>query len=239
MGSIWLTRPMEDSLPLGERFFQDRMASLMEPLIEIKYLPSDLKPHFQDMRRAIIATSRHGLKGLILSFPTLTRATPVFCVGPATAETAKALKFKQIHCAEGDVLSLSALIGKHPLIQGFFYARGQDVSFELTPALIAQGVDAKEAVVYEAQDRQSLTPELVKKIKEGSVDQVLFYSKRTAEIFLGLVQHHGLTDQAGQMTLFCISPQIAACFDPLLFPKTICTAGPDLEQVVAAIKGSL
>ena len=240
MGSIWLTRKGEDNLLLGERFFQERIPSLMEPLMEIHYVPVDFQPLFPQGRRALIATSRHGLKGLIHSFPTLTRATPVFCVGPATAETAKSLKFKEIYCAEGDVHHLVTLVAHHPLAptQEFVYVRGRDISFDLTGALCEKGLQVKEAVVYEAQDSKSLTPELGEKIQRGSVDKALFYSKRTAEIFLKLMAHHQLLHQAYRMRLFAISAQVASCFDRALFQRVVTIQGPEMEEVLRAVKSS-
>ena len=238
MGSIWLTRDHTDNLPLMDALFQARLTPLAEPLIEMSYTSTDLNPYFKPpQRRAVIATSRYGLRGLILNLPTLTRATPVFCVGQATGQTAKDLKFKQVICAEGNVESLLekiiALENQAP--QSYFYARGEDIAFPLAPTLQTHGIEVTEAVVYQALPRTQLTPPLEDKIKAGRIDRVVIYSKRTAQIFLQLMAEHGLMDCAPSLHVITISPQIAMCFENTPFKKVLCAQGPDVDHVMETI----
>ena len=199
------------------------------------YLLPDLKGFFAPpQRRAVIATSRHGLMGLVKALPALTRATPVFCVGEATAQKAKDLKFKTIHGAQGTVEDLIQCITTHQA-SSFFYARGKDITYDLINHPTFKDLDIKEAVVYEAVACTQLTDLLVEKIRTGTVDRVLFYSKRTAEIFMHLMTHHNLMEQAQKMEIITISPAIADVFNNPSFKKVACTQGPDIEQVVKSI----
>ena len=80
--------------------------AIIAPLLEIRF--HNRPPVSLDGVQAILATSANGVRALARR--TSDRSLLVFCVGPQTAEAAKALGFAHVKNADGDAKALAAAV---------------------------------------------------------------------------------------------------------------------------------
>jgi uroporphyrinogen-III synthase len=206
---------------------------LVEPLITIDYV--SFEPPFVDKNTVILATSRYGLFGLLKKCPNINRKTLIVCVGKATAEGAKILGFKNIITGPGTAQELSALVKTFDLNNArLVYSRGADISFPLEENLRDLPQNFDSIITYEAKACSSFSKRFVDKLQGEEIKMSVFYSARTAQIFLNLIMQHNLLGAAEKMTMVCMSPTVAETFKNENYNKII---PPDfsLEAVVQVI----
>jgi uroporphyrinogen-III synthase len=136
---------------------------------------------------------------------------PVFAVGRRTAEAARAAGFGDVTSADGDVTDLVRLIGARcrgaaaPLL----YLAGEDRAGDLTADLAAAGLRAAIVVVYRAVAAAYLPPSIQAALRDGLLDGVLHFSRRSAEVYLVCAQAAGVLDRALAPFHYCLSGQVA------------------------------
>ncbi len=189
---------------LGERGFE----SLIEPLLHIQNRHV-AAPDFSNVQ-AIIITSSNGVRALAQA--TERRDLRVLAVGESSARTAREAGFSKVESADGDVPALGDLIEKSLDAKAgvLFHAAGADLAGDLERRVEAAGFTYRRQVLYQAVAPRSLSPAAVAAIKDGSVEAVLFYSPRTAEIFHRLARKARIIKGCRQMTAYCLSPNVAA-----------------------------
>lgn len=115
--------------------------ALIAPLLNIN-LSAQAIEIAQD--ETVIFTSQHAVAALCAQ--TARRDWPVWCVGPTTAQAARAAGFGQVHQSGGDALALLAdLRGHHG---PFVHLRGQHAVMDLAGALREAGAAARDQIVY-------------------------------------------------------------------------------------------
>ncbi|MGI9402828.1 MAG: uroporphyrinogen-III synthase [Rhizobiaceae bacterium] len=137
---------------------------------------------------------------------------PVFCVGGRTSEVAREAGFTRVQIAGGDVRSLAALIKSNKFAGSgasaqIFYPAPRHKHENLSDLVI--GHEICELVVYEAilvdPGRQELDQALAK-VSNGAA---FFYSGRSVNHFLDLVEKHGLHERLKQIRFVAISENVA------------------------------
>ena len=110
--------------------------------------------------------------------------------------------------AEDSVLLREGLAGTRlPLL----YLAGEDRAGELDPADC--GLTVLTIAVYRAVKAERFPADVTQALREGALDGVLHFSRRTAEAFVACAGHAGLFERALLPVHFCLSPQVA---EPLL-----------------------
>ncbi len=136
---------------------------------------------------------------------------PCYAVGNQTAQAARDLGFSDVHSAQGDGGDLARLIadalGGRPAT--LLYLAGSDRARDMDAALRPAHVRLQTIVIYRARAADAFTPEAVSALRDGRLDAVLHYSRRSSAIFAGCLRHHGLTGAALRVRHVCLSARAA------------------------------
>ena len=179
-----VTRPREDVESLAAALATRGVEALVEPLIEIHYrAPEALGV---DGVQAILCTSANGVRALARASGE--RGVPLLAVGDATAARARAEGFGSVESAGGDVGDLARLAGAilRPENGPLLHVAGNVVAGDLVGLLSAQGFTVERRVLYEARAAAALSPAAVDSLRAGAIAFALFFSPRTAAIFVRL-----------------------------------------------------
>lgn len=146
----------------------------MAPLLAIRPLPQST-PDLEGVT-ALAFTSVNGVE----AFAALSRLRdrPVFTVGDATAEAARAAGFRTVRSASGGLADLAALIAEAMPSGGRVLAPGALEPSGDLPALLAGRVAAEALPVYEAVETGAAVPD--------ACDAVLIHSRRAAKALAAL-----------------------------------------------------
>ncbi|KAB0266425.1 uroporphyrinogen-III synthase [Microvirga brassicacearum] len=156
---------------------------------------------------ALIVTSLHAAEALSL-LPD--RSIPVFAVGPRTAEAVREVGFAHIRIAEGDAISLSALIrGQLAPAASLLHITARHHKEEPAASLRAAGYSVTLWEAYEAEAVESLPATGKDALRAGRIAAVLHYSRRSAELFLGLATDADLIASLRAAQHLCLSDDVA------------------------------
>lgn len=180
-----VTRPREDAVKTAELLRQRDFQVIVEPMMDMVFTPEDL-PDLTGIT-GILATSANGVRALTKA--TQRRDLPIWAVGDATAGLAAELGFSTVHSAGGDVDSLAALVmSKVPPQDGpLLHVAGSEIAGDLGGALRQYGYQVPRIMLYHSRTATRLTPESLDVLAAGSLNVALFYSPRTAQIFMNLL----------------------------------------------------
>lgn len=157
--------------------------------------------------KALIVTSLHAAEALSL-LPD--RSIPVFAVGPRTAEAVREVGFEHIRVAEGDAISLSALIRRElPPAASLLHITARHHKEEPAASLRAAGYSVTLWEAYEAEAVESLPEAGEDALRAGRIAAVLHYSRRSAELFLGLATDADLVASLRAAQHLCLSDDVA------------------------------
>jgi uroporphyrinogen-III synthase len=225
---ILVTRPRDDGAAIAAALAARGHQVLLAPLLEARWFdgpPLDLAGI-----AAILATSANGVRALIRR--TGRRDLPVFAVGPQTTQEAQGAGFTRVENADGDARALAAAVPRWlaPAAGTLLHVCGEESAGNLADDLSARGYVVRRQTLY-AVDAQSLPQEAVEALRAGAIDAALFFSPRSAHIFL---------EQAGDLNLsgvtaFCISPATAATLPPMRFAAIVSAQAPNQDALLALL----
>jgi uroporphyrinogen-III synthase len=160
---------------------------------------------------ALIVTSKNALYSLEISAQDIDKTKPLFTVGSETARLAKTLGYSSVFDAKGDVNKLEDLIQRPQFkdITNMIYLRGQTIS---RPLSISEK-QISEHIVYQAKPVATFSDELLSALDNSKLDAVLFFSLRTADTFLNLINKYERTHTLRQISALCISNKLLSCID--------------------------
>lgn len=191
---------------------------MIRPLLAIHPLPQpepDLTPF-----TALAFTSRNG----VAAFSALTprRDRPVFTVGDATAEAARAVGFADVRSADGAIGDLTALLLAHLGPDDRLLAAVAARPVADLGALLAGRIAVQSLAVYDAVDTEAAPPE--------AVDAVLIHSPRAAEA-LAALKPAGVS----KWITVAISSQAAIPLEALAIADLRIASHPSDEQVLETL----
>lgn len=203
-----VTRPQPDASETAAR-----LAALgIEPVISPLLAQTTLATGLPDPRgfAAMALTSGNALRaleerGVLASY----RDLPVYTVGNRTAERARDMGFAQVTSAGGSFADLVELLAHSRLTGPVFYPAGRDQSGDLARSLAPYGVMVIVTPLYDMVAAESLPPELLGELEDGSIDAVLLYSRRTGEIFARLCQAQLSRMARLELGILCLSENVA------------------------------
>jgi uroporphyrinogen-III synthase len=235
---VLITRPEPEANELAERLAARGYATLIEPLLEIRLLMDGRPLDFAGVQ-AILISSANGVRALDarLAASDKARALPLFAVGPASAEAATAAGFLGVEAANGDVGALAALVGRRctPSQGRLVHVAGSVVAGDLAGRLAAQGFTVDRVTLYEAVPARTLSPSATRALKAGTIDQMLFFSPRTAETFVRLIEEAGLGAALGRATALCLSDAVATVAGRLSWGAIRIAARPEEEALLETL----
>src|SRR5882724_2482864 len=238
-----ITRPEEDAATLAEALRQRGVGVAIEPLLSIRTLPGvaiDL-----DGVQALLFTSSNGVR----AFAELSqrRDLPCFTVGDATAAAARSAGFARVESAGGDVRDLARLVSEKLQPAGglLFHAAASAVAGDLAAAVEGAGFGLRRAVLYEAKPAEQLADETLRRLADGAIDWVLFFSPRTAQTFVKLIEAAPVAERlrlAGGIAkteALCLSPAVADAVQTLAWRSVLSALRPDLPGMLQLVDATL
>jgi len=205
---VVVTRPQADAERSADTLRKRGYEVLVAPLMRVEAIAADLAGTWS----AVVITSANA-PGAIAHDRACEalRTLPLFAVGERSARAARAAGFTDVTAAGGDVRDLVQLIAEHhagakaPLI----YLAGEDRAADLIGELAVHGIEAEMRVVYRAVTAP-FPPALIAALKEGAVDAVLHYSRRSADNYLAGAKAAGIAAEALNVRHVCLAPAVAA-----------------------------
>lgn len=198
-----VTRPRDESEVLAAALALRQIVALIEPLIDVAF--RDAAALDLAGVQAVLCTSANGVRALARAIGE--RGLSLFAVGDATAAQARAEGFTAVASAGGDVSDLVRLVAARldPQQGRLLHVAGAVVAGDLVAALRGRGFAVERSVLYEAQPIAALSPAAVHALCSNTVDLALFFSPRTAAVFVRLAQNAGIAESCRAMTALSIS----------------------------------
>jgi uroporphyrinogen-III synthase len=220
---ILVTRPKEDGEETAALLAARGHEALLAPLLETRWF--DGPPLDLTGIAAILATSANGVRALLRRTPR--RDIAVLAVGPQTTQEARAAGFSRVENADGDAAALALAVPG--------WTRPEDGSLlhvcgELAGRLMAMGYVVRREILYVVEPR-ALSSEAAAALRGGQVDAAIFFSPRSANIFIQ--QTSGLS--LGRMIALCISPATAKALPDGAFRDIRIAAKPNQDALLALL----
>ena len=230
---LLLTRPREDAEELVGLLADLGIETLVEPLMSIR----DRDAPAPDLTgvQAILATSANGVRALARRSDD--QGLPVYAVGDATARAARAAGYGLVESAQGTVEDLARLVAAR-LDAGagaLLHVAGETMAGDLGGLITGAGFAYRRHVLYEAAPAERFTEAAARAIVRGEVDGVVFFSPRTAAIFVSLVASQELTEAGPGMVAYCLSPAVAERARLMTWRRVVTAARPNQEALILGI----
>jgi uroporphyrinogen-III synthase len=161
-------------------------------------------------------------------------AAKLFAVGARTAEIAAQIGFAgPIVTAEDAAALARSIMNAAP--RNLLYLAGRARKATLEQALAAAGISLHIWETYDACAARTLPAGVSEALRQGQIDAVLHYSRRSAEILVALMLAAGLQDALTEVHHHCLSADIAEVFAPLGAKKVHFAAMPTERALFATL----
>lgn len=209
---VVITRPQIDAESVASQLEVLGLLPIIAPLMSVTSIDTELPS--LEAYQALIATSANGVRAL--GGHSNTRSKHLFAVGAATASVARTLKFEQVTEAAGDVASLADVIRRHadPRAGPLLHVTGSVVAGDLAGDLLQSGYRVDRIVLYEAVAAKHLPTPLAEILKAEERAVIVFFSPRTARIFIELAKDADLQEKCQNKSAVCISDAVAEVLKP-------------------------
>jgi len=207
---VLVTRPEPDAAETAEKLRALGHEPVIAPFLRVIFAvpPADLPDP-----AAILLTSRNGARALS-HWPQAAGwlGRPVLVTGHATAEAARRIGFKDVRSAGGDAADLADLVMSQIGNDGgpILFPAARDRSEGFLSALRAAGYVICLVEAYGAEMETAIDPVIEDAIRTGSIDGILFYSRRTAVAFRTLAEREGFAKDLKGVAFFALSDRVAA-----------------------------
>jgi uroporphyrinogen-III synthase len=232
---LLLTRPEADAARSRAALMARGHEVVTAPLLTI--VPSRATAIDLSGVQALLITSRNGLSAFAALSPR--RDLPVYAVGPASAEAARAAGFAEVVSAEGDAAALVALVADRlrPEAGLLYHPAGRHVAGELSENLAAAGFTLRRVRLYQAEAAKFLPDNARTALAKQGLDGVLFYSPRTVRTFVRLVEGTELATACERLTAFCLSPAVAEEARRLTWSDVSVASAPNEAALLSLLDG--
>jgi uroporphyrinogen-III synthase len=232
-----VTRPRAEAMALAEALAARGIEAVIEPLLDIRYR-DEPAPALTGMQ-AVLCTSANGVRALArLSGE---RDIALLVVGEATAARARAEGFVQVESAAGNVEDLAQLVRRRlrPEAGRLLHVAGSDVAGDLAGLLREAGFAVERVVLYEARPVAGFSAPAIAALQSGLIDFALFFSPRTAAMFLRLAEQAGIAAALRTVTAVSISAAADRALGDLVFASRLVADRPDQAGLLVALDSVL
>jgi uroporphyrinogen-III synthase len=231
--SILVTRPKEDAEALIPELTARNLKPLLEPLLSIKLVDGPV-PDLTGVQ-GLLFTSANGVRAYCARGGG--QACPVFAVGDATAQEAKAHGFDVVESAAGNVKDLCALVQRRcaPERGALFHPAGSAVAGDLGGELSQAGFEYRREALYAAEKARKLSQKCLDEFHGEKIKYALFYSPRTARSFGALAWEAGIADGCRQVSVLCLSKAVALATENLSWRALVIASAPSQDALLAAL----
>ncbi len=180
----------------AERVSALGLRPVISPALEIHPDPDAALPSKSEIS-GFVFTSANGVRAYAAhcAVPDL----PAWCVGPATAETARRAGFSQVHESAGDSDELARFIGRHsqPSALPLLHVANSAAKGHLAQTLQAMGYHCQFAPLYHARAASGLSDQARQLIAKTGDTVLLVHSEKGAETFIQLRENLPLQQLVG------------------------------------------
>jgi len=251
MLGVLVTRPEPGASETARRLAALGWRPVLAPALVLAPRPLAAMPRAQ----AILLTSRAAARALPREWSA--GSLPVLAVGEATAAEARARGFTDVRtagggvraaagaesraaggdpvrAASGDAAALAALAaatlnpGAGPLLLAVGAGYGED----LAAALRARGFRVLRRIAYAAAPATALPAEAIAALHQGVIAAALFFSPKSAQSALALLQGAGLAATLRGIRALAISPRVAQRLAALPWRQVQVAARPDQDSLL-------
>jgi uroporphyrinogen-III synthase len=182
---IWITRAQPGADVTAERVRAMGHEALVVPLLAVRTL-DDVEVNLTGVA-ALAFTSANGVRAF--AEKSGDRTLKVFAVGSATAQAARAVGFRTVLSADGDVDALADGIGlrRNELKGVVLHPGAAEPAGDLAGALEKHGVEARRLVLYETGPA-ALSDAAARDLIQ--CDAALLHSPRAAQVLAKLLKVH-------------------------------------------------
>ena len=233
MKSLLVTRQQEDSIIIKEILTKLGFNIYIEPMFLIKYLPVNLNLEYIDL---IISTSKHSI--IALSKTVKNRNKPIITVGDNTKQVAKKLGFLSVTSLNGNISDVISYIKNNTKLR-FLYIRGQQVTYNLKDIFSNDKIRFHEMILYSTIDTQSLSKDCYNVLLHNKISGILFYSSRTATIFIDLIKKHNIDHKTSSITVYTMSQKIAETVNNVSWKSIKISDKPTNESLISLISSDI
>jgi uroporphyrinogen-III synthase len=230
---LLVTRPEPDNERTATALRALGHEVMLAPLLHIEAIDADLGA---GPWAAILLTSANAARA-IMAHPRrgeLLRL-PVVAIGRSSAEAARAAGFADVVSADGDGRDLARLAAARfagsrlPLL----YLAGEDRARDVAGELAAQGLTVRTVVVYRAASAAALPPDVLALLRQGRIDGVLHFSRRSAETYVACAAE--FREQALAPVHYCLSAGVAGPLKTAGAVQIRIAAEPDEASLLALV----
>jgi len=231
---LLVTRPEPDADETAAALMAMGHEVLRQPMLRMTFFdPPAVLPD----PAALVATSRNGVRALI-AWPAAAAwfARPVFVTGEGTARTAMEAGFSDVRPGGADAAALAdRIVADFPKRLGpILYAAARDRTGALAGGLTAAGYDVRTIIAYAAETVRQLDMPVISALRAGSVDGILFFSRRTAEAFRAAIEAAGLEGTLSGVAGYALSERVAEPLRPIFTVLRVADR-PDFAGIAAMI----
>ncbi len=217
-----MTRPEPGASATARRLVTLGHEPALAPCLEIVSLPLRLP----DQVGALIVTSGQAIAPL----PARWHGVPMFCVGDATANRARAAGFTRVESAGGDAGDLFRLIAARRLPGTHLLASGERQGMALASQLREAGFSVLRRKVYAARPVRVLPPDVAADLAAERIQAALFYSAETARAFVRLRPRNTVA-----ITAYALSQTVAAGLNGLPWAAIRVAVAPTEADLMALL----
>lgn len=232
---VLVTRPEEDARPLVAALEARGHEVVVEPMLRVTPAAGVTPPLDLAGVQALLFTSANGAR--VFARLSEVRDLPVFTVGDASAAAARDAGFRTVESAGGDVEDLARLVAERldPAAGSLYQAAASRLAGDLKGALEAAGFTLRREVLYEATPVTDLSGTLRLELATGRIEVATFFSPRTAETFVGLVEKLGLAGGCAEATALCLSEAVAETLRRLDWRAVAVAERPNQDALLARL----
>lgn len=225
---VLITRPEDSAAETAYALNQKGYLSFCEPFLEVVFhdveLP-DMQPY-----DALVFTSANAVQAFILKNDQ--RDMIAYCVGEQTLIAVRQAGFKKYKSAQGKVSDLIEMIKNEPIKDKILYVRARDIVQPFT----VEGKDVEEITLYHTEKTKEISQNCLDLMKAGAFSSVLFYSARTAQIFVELAEKHGIKECLKQCKALCLGDSMIEYVTNLQWKNVAVAKTPDREGMLQLLE---
>lgn len=228
---IIITRPSPHAETFAAEVRRFGAEPVLSPVMAIRHRRVDID---LDGIVALAFTSANGVRAFAANSPR--RDIAVFAVGAATAAAARMEGFDCVRSAGGDVESLAELISLSKPTRIVLHLAGSERAGDLIATLARKAVAARRAVIYDAVATDDLSAEAKAALAaDGANSAVVFFSPRSARLFLAQAATAGLSARLAEAAAFCLSAEVAIAAGAGRWAAIDIAATRDVDGVLALV----
>lgn len=233
---LLLTRPRDQAEEMASELKSLGHEVIVSPLLERQILEISGDLHEAG---ALVFTSLNGVAAVEGRIPEALHAVPVFAIGQRTAAAAEEAGFDNLIVGPGRARGLLPLIVgfKGEIAGPIVHISGQDVRTDMAALLNAAGRSAKRLIAYRMVAQREISHQAASALRRGQLDAVLFFSPRSAKLFVTLMQAEGLAAVIEGVIAVALSAAVAEPLKRLPWAAIRTAARPDRRAMFELLEG--